>query len=119
MFVLDGVLQGAAEFDYLAVAMAASAGGALTVLALLDNGSGAGGDGLAAAGVTLGTGSRLRGVSAAWSAMGALQIGRGLTLGARYFSGRGALAVTPTDPSTGGGGVSVVETEEDSRGVVK
>ena len=80
MFVGDGVLQGAADFDYLAMAMAASAAPALLLLSRV----GAGVETDIAAGVDaeIVSATALTGV---WQSMSALQLGRAGTLSWRYF----------------------------------
>ena len=80
VFVGDGVLQGAADFDYLAVAMAASATPALVLLGQV-------GEGVEAA---IGAGASAEVVSVTaltgvWQSMSALQLGRAMTLSWRYF----------------------------------
>jgi hypothetical protein len=76
VFVGDGVLQGAADFDYLAAAMAVSAAPALSML----SGVGEGQEAAAGLGVV-------------WRAMAALQIGRAATLAMRYWSEDGPVSV--------------------------
>lgn len=88
IFVGDGVLQGAADFDYLAMAMAAAAAPALGSLAMT---------GGAAAGSGLGV---------VWRSMALLQIGRATTLAARYWGKDGPVSL-PSD-----GGVTSSEGEE-------
>ena len=89
VFVGDGVLQGAADFDYLAMAMAASAAPALLLLSRV----GAGGETDIAAGVDaeVVSATALTGV---WQSMSALQLGRAGTLSWRYFvDGKSPVAV--------------------------
>ena len=88
VFVGDGVLQGAADFDYLAMAMAASAAPALAMLGAVGVGAEAGAAQGAAAEVVSAT--ALEGV---WRAMAALQLSRAGTLSWRYwFDGRSPVA---------------------------
>ena len=88
VFVGDGVLQGAADFDYLAMAMAASAAPALAMLGAVGVGAEAGVVQGAAAEVVSAT--ALGGV---WRAMAALQLSRAGTLSWRYwFDGRSPVA---------------------------
>ena len=72
VFVGDGVLQGAADFDYLAMAMAASAAPALLLLSRV----GSGVETSLAAGVDaeVVSATALTGV---WQSMSALQLGAG------------------------------------------
>jgi Na+-driven multidrug efflux pump len=89
VFVGDGVLQGAADFDYLAMAMAASAAPALLLLSRV----GAGVETDIAAGVDaeVVSATALTGV---WQSMSALQLGRAGTLSWRYFvDGKSPVAV--------------------------
>ena len=87
-FVGDGVLQGAADFDYLAMAMAASAAPAIAMLGAVGVGAETGVAQGAAAEVVSAT--ALQGV---WRAMAALQLGRAGTLSWRYwFDGRSPVA---------------------------
>ncbi len=88
VFVGDGVLQGAADFDYLALAMAASAAPALAMLGAVGVGAETGVAQGAAAEVVSAT--ALEGV---WRAMAALQLSRAGTLSWRYwFDGRSPVA---------------------------
>ena len=88
VFVGDGVLQGAADFDYLAMAMAASAAPAIAMLGAVGVGAETGVAQGAAAEVVSAT--ALQGV---WRAMAALQLGRAGTLSWRYwFDGRSPVA---------------------------
>ena len=80
MFVGDGVLQGAADFDYLATAMAASAAPALVLLSKV--GSGVETDIAAGVDAEVVSATALTGV---WQSMSALQLGRAGTLSWRYF----------------------------------
>ena len=81
VFVGDGVLQGAADFEYLAVAMAAAAAPAFVSLGAVG--------GATAADVAAGA-AALEGV---WRSMALLQLGRGATLSWRYWGKDGPVAV--------------------------
>ena len=89
VFVGDGVLQGAADFDYLATAMAASAAPALVLLSRV--GSGVETSLAAGADAEVVSATALTGV---WQSMSALQLGRAGTLSWRYFfDGKSPVAV--------------------------
>ena len=89
MFVGDGVLQGAADFDYLAMAMAASAAPALVLLSKV--GSGVETDIAAGVDAEVVSVTALTGV---WQSMSALQLGRAGTLSWRYWlDGKSPVAV--------------------------
>lgn len=89
VFVGDGVLQGAADFDYLAMAMAASAAPALLLLSRV--GSGVETDIAAGVDAEVVSATALTGV---WQSMSALQLGRAGTLSWRYFvDGKSLVAV--------------------------
>ena len=86
VFVGDGVLQGAADFDYLATAMAAAAAPALISLAAV--GAGAGGEAVEGSVGLMGA----TGLAGVWRSMAALQVGRAATLAARYWSEDGPVS---------------------------
>ena len=89
VFVGDGVLQGAADFDYLAMAMAASAAPALLLLSRV--GSGLESDIAAGVDAEVVSATALTGV---WQSMSALQLGRAGTLSWRYWlDGKSPVAV--------------------------
>jgi len=77
VFVGDGVLQGAADFDYLALAMAAAAAPALGSLAV--------------------TGAAGAGLDSVWQSMALLQVGRAGTLAARYWGADGPVSLPLPD----------------------
>ena len=86
VFVGDGVLQGAADFDYLAMAMAAAAAPALISLAAV--GTGGGGEAVEGTAGLMGA----TGLAGVWRSMAALQVGRAATLAARYWSEDGPVS---------------------------
>ena len=93
VFVGDGVLQGAADFDYLAMAMAASAAPALVMLGAV--GSGAETSLARGASAEIVSATALHGV---WRAMATLQLVRAGTLSWRYwFDGRSPVASRDAD----------------------
>jgi predicted secreted protein len=83
LYRYNGVLQGAAGFDYLALAMAAAAAPALGLLAT--TGGAAAGGGVGALGVG--------GLGAVWRSMALLQVGRAATLAARYWGADGPVSL--------------------------
>jgi len=93
VFVGDGVLQGAADFDYLAMAMAASAAPALVMLGAVGSG--------ANAGLAIGASAEIVSATAldgVWRAMATLQLVRAGTLSWRYwFDGRSPVASRDAD----------------------
>lgn len=88
VFVGDGVLQGAADFEYLAVAMAAAATPALVSLGAVGGATAA--DVAAGAGAAATSAAALEGV---WRSMALLQLGRAATLSWRYWGKDGPVAV--------------------------
>ena len=88
VFVGDGVLQGAADFEYLAVAMAAAATPALVSLSVVGGATAA--DVAAGAGAAATSAAALEGV---WRSMALLQLGRAATLSWRYWGKDGPVAV--------------------------
>ena len=88
VFVGDGVLQGAADFEYLAVAMAAAATPALVSLSVVGGATAA--DVAAGAGAAATSAAALEGV---WRSMALLQLGRAATLSWRYWGKQGPVAV--------------------------
>ena len=88
VFVGDGVLQGAADFEYLAVAMAAAATPALVSLGAVGGATAA--DVAAGAGAAATSAAALEGV---WRSMALLQLGRAATLSWRYWGKEGPVAV--------------------------
>ena len=88
VFVGDGVLQGAADFEYLAVAMAAAAAPAFVSLGAVGGATAA--DVAAGAGAAATSAAALEGV---WRSMALLQLGRGATLSWRYWGKDGPVAV--------------------------
>ena len=88
VFVGDGVLQGAADFEYLAVAMAAAATPALVSLSVVGGATAA--DVAAGAGAAATSAAALEGV---WRSMALLQLGRAATLSWRYWGKEGPVAV--------------------------
>jgi Na+-driven multidrug efflux pump len=106
VYVLDGVLLGAGDFAFLAVAMAGAAG--VSAAALLA-GPGAG---IIAAGGGGGTGESLdhgalSGLTGVWVALVGLMAARAATLAWRYQSAGG-----PVPPVVGGGGGGAAEAAE-------
>ena len=93
VFVGDGVLQGAADFDYLATAMAAAAAPALVSLAAVGAGAGAGGEAVEGSVGLMGA----TGLAGVWRSMAALQVGRAATLAARYWSEDGPVSLPRDD----------------------
>lgn len=93
VFVGDGVLQGAADFDYLAMAMAASAAPALVMLGAVGSG--------AETGLAMGASAEVVSATAldgVWRAMATLQLVRAGTLSWRYwFDGRSPVASRDAD----------------------
>ena len=92
VFVGDGVLQGAADFEYLAVAMAAAATPALVSLSVVGGATAA--DVAAGAGAAATSAAALEGV---WRSMTLLQIGRAATLSWRYWGKEGPVAVSSAE----------------------
>lgn len=92
VFVGDGVLQGAADFEYLAVAMAAAATPALVSLSVVGGATAA--DVAAGAGSAATSAAALEGV---WRSMTLLQIGRAATLSWRYWGKEGPVAVSSAE----------------------
>lgn len=79
VFVGDGVFQGSSDFDYLAKAMAISAGGGILALGVAGQVEGA----------TL---------TSVWLGMATLMMGRAATLGWRYYKDESSpMAVTPAE----------------------
>ena len=108
VFVGDGVLQGAADFDYLATAMAASAASALVLLSRV--GSGVETSLAAGADAEVVSATALTGV---WQSMSALQLGRAGTLSWRYFfDGKSPVAVGERASKAVGERASKVNTDE-------
>ena len=108
VFVGDGVLQGAADFDYLATAMAASAAPALVLLSRV--GSGVETSLAAGADAEVVSATALTGV---WQSMSALQLGRAGTLSWRYFfDGKSPVAVGERASKAVGERASKVNTDE-------
>ena len=93
VFVGDGVLQGAADFDYLAIAMAAAAAPALISLAAV--GTGGGGEAVEGTAGLMGA----TGLAGVWRSMAALQVGRAATLAARYWSEDGPVSLRRDEAS--------------------
>ena len=93
VFVGTGVLQGAADFEYLAIAMAAAAAPALISLAAV--GTGGGGEAVEGTAGLMGA----TGLAGVWRSMAALQVGRAATLAARYWSEDGPVSLRRDEAS--------------------
>lgn len=101
VFVGDGILQGAADFDFLAVAMALAA---LPALASLSPSS-LSGDTVLGAGY---------GLTSVWRSVALLQIGRGASLAARYWDPVGPLSIESDNRSRATGSRDATAEVKDS-----